>query len=85
MCVYEQAKRESLMASNGLPRLVDDFAADKRFHPAPIPPQRIGNVRKMTARLIDRNGLVADPMKAHMDLQHVNPWTEEEKEIFLTR
>jgi hypothetical protein len=73
------------MASDGLPRLSDDFAADKRFHPAPIPPQRIGNVRKLTAQLFDRNGLVRDPIKAHHELQHINPWTDDEKELFLTR
>lgn len=74
-----------MAASDALPRFSDDFGADKRFHPAPITEQVIGHARKTTARLIYRNGLVEDPVRAHQELQHVNPWTPEEKEIFLNR
>lgn len=50
-----------------------------------IPPQLIGNAKLADVDYINRNGLIEDSMKLHMELENLNVWTQQEQDIFVNR
>lgn len=68
---------------NGLGNLNDE---DIQYHLiATCPPMLIGHARRLAGVLHDRNGLVGDSMKEHLENEKINIWTDEEKSIFFDR
>lgn len=83
-----EALRRSLDPSSNVS--VDEASAGTdneifQGHPATVEPMMLGNERKLAGRLRNNNGFVADSMKTHQELEHINVWTEEEKKIFFDR
>jgi len=80
----KEALRRSLDGSANTSRPkegMDDFVG----HIAPCPNQLLGNAKLLAGRLKDNNGLVEDSMKEHLELDHINVWTSEEKTVFFEK
>ena len=50
-----------------------------------MPGQLLGHALRLTRPYLDRNGLVADSMREHLELDSINIWSEDEKRVFLNR
>lgn len=63
----------------------DPNMADFTGHTAPVTQQLFGHRKRLLSRWTDTNGLVADAMQDHRELDLLNVWTAEEEGIFFKR
>ena len=69
----------------GLEAVVIDLNHARQEQVAPSVGQLIGNAKALEVKYLNRNGLIEDSMKLHLELEHLNTWTEQEQDIFFAR
>jgi hypothetical protein len=76
----QQALRESLKMAGG----PQPNASEETFHGhvAMCPPMLVGSAARLAVSINDKNGLVAESMIEHVELERINVWTAEEESVF---
>ncbi len=52
---------------------------------AKVPPMILDKRERTLVRFVDNNGLIEDAMLMERERKMTNPWTEQEKQIFLEK
>jgi UTP:GlnB (protein PII) uridylyltransferase len=63
----------------------DPMMAEFTGHTAVMQPQLVGHERSLCARYVDTGRIIEDSMKEHREVDAINIWTPEEKDIFTKR
>jgi len=75
----QEALRQSLKSVGSKNPQTETFHG----HVAKAPPMLLGSKARLSVQINDKNGLVADSMLEHVELEKINVWTPEEESVFL--
>ncbi|MCO5605867.1 hypothetical protein L7F22_060051 [Adiantum nelumboides] len=81
LCVADATKEEVQVVE----KLLEDCSFDIAREYVKMPPMTVGQKERAIHRFDTKNGLVEDPVAAEQERKATNPWSHEEKRIFLEK